>query len=75
MATKTAAAGKFQSHGEDFVQYVDARGAEKARIDGDGVVTATDIVTSSGVSLNALKAEVEAVSITSLPSVIDLGTF
>jgi hypothetical protein len=71
-STKTATAGKFQSRGEDFVQYVDAKGNMLSRVDGDGVSYSVDFQTSAGVSLNALQQQVDNIPI---GTDIDGGTF
>ena len=36
--TKTAAAGRFESHGEDFVQYIDAQGNVVWWLDAQGQI-------------------------------------
>ncbi len=74
-STKTAAAGKFLTHGEDCVQYDNASGEEMCRIDGAGVVRCSDVVTSEGISLNVLQNAVDTIIQTGIPPVVDLGTF
>ncbi len=75
MATPTATAGCYQSHGEDFVHYSDARGNVMCSVDGRGVMYATDMIMSNGMSLRDLQQEVAQIIISGLPSVIDTGTF
>jgi hypothetical protein len=72
--TKTATAGKFQSRGEDLVQYIDNKGDVMVGMSADGTMFAKDIV-ANGVSLSALATEVQQIVISGLPSDIDLGTF
>ncbi len=72
--TKSANAGRFQSRGEDLVQYVGDKGDLIAGLDYNGKFFAKDFV-ANGVSLSALGTQVSNMILTGLPSVIDEGTF
>jgi len=75
MSTKTAVAGRFQSHGEDFIHYVDESGNIMSRVGADGIHYCVDIMTHGGVSLIDLQNQVTTMSISGLPTNIDVGTF
>lgn len=66
--TKTAVAGKYQSRGDDFIQYVDETGEVVQYSTHEGVTVGEDFITKDGVSLKQL-------AISGLPPVIDAGTF
>ena len=74
MPTKTAAAGRYESHGEDFIHFLDSTGALESYIDSDGVIYGSDCIVN-GISLQALKQTVDGIVISGLPSDIDVGTF
>lgn len=67
MSTKQAAAGEFQSSGEDFVHYKDQTGDIKYLVEGDGTSRGQDFITASGASLNEVAAR------GGLPSDVDCG--
>ena len=70
-ATKTAATGIFTSHGEDYTCYVDKGGNPIYWVNDKAWVFAKDFITTDGISLKEVQAEVQA----GVPSLIDLGTF
>jgi hypothetical protein len=74
MLTKTAAVGIFESHGEDFIQFIDEHGAVKNWTDANGITHGEDFV-ANGVSLQALSIKVDNITISGLPPSIDPGTF
>lgn len=77
--TKTAVAGKFQTRGDDFVQYVSDRGSVIGWTDSDAIQYAEDFVTlggvNGGISLIDLKQMFDTFVLSGLPNHIDEGTF
>jgi hypothetical protein len=71
MATKTAVMGRFESHGEDFVHYVNASGKMMSSVDSFGTHYGSDFVMPDGTSMTGLQEQITA----GVPNVIDTGTF
>ena len=69
--TATATMGRYQTRGNDFLHLVDEQGQMKARIDAEGYHYCSDVITTSGLSLASLQAQI----ISGVPSVVDTGTF
>lgn len=75
MPTRTAAAGRFQSRGEDMIQFLDEFGRIVCWTSGDGTHFCKDCITADGVSVSDLQRQVNAIQFSGLPSIIDSGTF
>ena len=73
--TNYAAAGKIQSHGEDFYQCIDEHGKMLYRVDAAGNAWGLDFSIPGVTSLSTLNNQVQSLAISGLPSVIDGGTF
>ena len=72
--TKNAAAGNFQSRGEDLFHYLDKSGSVVCGLDHNGSLFAVDVV-ANGASLSDLATTVQSLVSTGLPPFVDAGTF
>lgn len=74
--TKHSVSGRLLSRdGDDFTHYTIVGDKVVYWVDSSGVTWAEDFITSDGLSFRALRDQVQSLSLSGLPAVIDCGTF